>query len=71
MRTNDPVLISYVEALLKEAGLDYFIADQNISIVEGSIGAFPRRVLVGADDEDAARRLLIDADLGGELRNKK
>lgn len=71
IRTNNPALLTFVEALLKEAGLDYFIADQNISIVEGSIGAFPRRVLVRADDENAARRLLTDADLGAELRKKK
>lgn len=71
IRTNNPALLSYVEALLKEAGYSYFIADQNISIVEGSIGAFPRRVLVAEDEEDAARRLLSDADLGPELKKKK
>lgn len=71
LRTNNPALLSYVEALLKEAGFDYFIADQNISIVEGSIGAFPRRVLVGEDAEEAARRLLADADLAAELKRRK
>lgn len=71
MRTNNPALLSFVDALLKDAGISYFIADQNISIVEGSIGAFPRRVLVAEDDEDAARRLLNDADLGPELKKKK
>lgn len=71
VRTNNPALLSYVEALLKGASISYFIADQNISIVEGSIGAFPRRVLVGADDEHAARQLLADADLETELSRKK
>lgn len=71
LRTNNPALLSYVEALLKEAGFDYFIADQNISIVEGSIGAFPRRVLVDEDAEEAARRLLADADLAAELKRRK
>ena len=71
LRTNNPALLTYVEALLKEAGFDYFIADQNISIVEGSIGAFPRRVLVAADEEEAARRLLSDADLSAELKQRK
>jgi len=71
IRTNNPALLSYVEALLKEAGHAYFIADQNISIIEGSIGAFPRRVLVAEGEEDAARRLLAEADLGEELRRKK
>ena len=71
IRTNNPALLSYVEALLKDAGFSYFIADQNISIVEGSIGAFPRRVLIAEDEEDAARRLLSDAELARELRPRK
>lgn len=71
MRTNNPALLSFVEALLKDAGHGFFIADQNISVVEGSIGAFPRRVLVAADDEDAARRMLTDAGLGAELTKRK
>jgi hypothetical protein len=44
------------------------VVDQNISVLEGSIGAFPRRILVGADELDAARRLLTDAGLAHELR---
>lgn len=40
VRTNNPALLSYIEALLKDAGLSFFIADRNISVVEGSIGAF-------------------------------
>ena len=54
MRTNDLVLISRVEAILDEAGLDFFIADQHMSAMEGSLGFLPRRVLVA--DEDAPRR---------------
>src|SRR5690606_35870493 len=61
VRTNNPALLSYIEALLKDAGLSFFIADRNISVVEGSIGAFPRPVLVAEEDEPAARRLLADA----------
>ena len=38
IRTNDPVVISFAESLLKEAEIGYFIADQNMSIAEGSIG---------------------------------
>ena len=58
MATNDPVLLSFVEALLQEAGIGYMIADQHISITEGSIGLFPRRVLVQNEDLAAARRVL-------------
>ncbi|MEZ5895876.1 MAG: DUF2007 domain-containing protein [Parvularculaceae bacterium] len=71
VRTNNPALLTYVEALLKEAGMAYYIADRNISIMDGSIGAFPRRVLVNAEDEIAARRLLEDANLGAELKTRK
>lgn len=71
IRANDPALLSYVEALLTEAHIAYFVADAHISVVEGSIGAFQRRVLVDPADEIAARRLLTDADLGGELRRLK
>ena len=68
LRTNDAVLISAIEALLSGAGIAHVVVDQNISVLEGSIGAFPRRILVGADQLDAARRLLTDAGLAHELR---
>ncbi len=71
IRTNNPALLSFVDALLKDAGLSYFIADQNISIAEGSIGVFPRRVLIAEEHEDEARQLLADADLESELKKKK
>ncbi len=67
IRTNDPVTISFVEALLRDAGIDFLVADQNMSIMEGSIGILPRRVLVPDDDQDAARRILIDAGIAQEL----
>ena len=44
--TNDPVLISYAEALLKDQGIEAVVFDRNISLMEGSIGAFPRRLVV-------------------------
>lgn len=68
VRTNDPVLITAIEALLKGAGIAYFLLDQNMSILEGSIGLLPRRVMVSGDSEKAARRVLQDAGLGHELR---
>ena len=68
LRTNDAVLISAIEALLSGARIAHVVVDQNISVLEGSIGAFPRRVLVGANQLDAARRLLTDAGLAHELR---
>lgn len=71
VRTNDPALISFIEALLKEARIDYLVADINMSIVDGSIGAIPRRILVIEEQEYRARRLLADADLAGELSKEE
>jgi hypothetical protein len=68
VRTNDAVLISAIEALLKGADIPHLVADQNISVLEGSIGAFQRRILVGEDEIAAARELLVEAGYGNELR---
>jgi len=68
VRTNDPVLISAVEALLAGANIPHVVADQNMSVLEGSIGILARRVLVADDYLPTARRLLRDAGLGHELR---
>lgn len=67
VRTNDPVLISFIESLLKEEGILYAVADQNMSLLEGSLGFLPRRVLVDSDRVEDARKLLVDAGIGGEL----
>ena len=68
VRTNDAVLISAIEALLKGAQIDHMVVDQNMSVLEGSIGIFPRRILVREDQIHIARRLLEDAGFGSELR---
>ena len=47
IRTNDTVLLCYVEALLKDAGIGAAVVDRNMSAIEGSLGILPRRVLVG------------------------
>lgn len=69
MRTNDSVLLSFAEGLMKEAGIAYFIADTNMSIIEGSLGILPRRLLVQDDRLAEARRYLIEAGLEHELRD--
>jgi hypothetical protein len=63
LRSNDFVIISFAQAVLRNAGIDYFVADLHMSAVEGSIGAFPRRLQVAAEDWMQARRLLGDAGL--------
>jgi hypothetical protein len=68
VRTNDAVLITAIEALLNGADIDHMVVDQNMSVLEGSIGIFPRRILVDEDQVDTARRLLKEAGFGNELR---
>jgi hypothetical protein len=68
VRTNDIVLVSAVGALLDGARIHHLVLDQNMSIIEGSLGILPRRILVHDDDAGAARRLLTDAGLSHELR---
>jgi len=68
VRTNNAVLVSAIGALLDGAGIPHVVLDQNMSVLEGSLGILPRRMLVADEDVDAARRLLIDAGLGHELR---
>ncbi|MBO6718961.1 MAG: DUF2007 domain-containing protein [Rhizobiaceae bacterium] len=68
VRTNDPVVISFTEALLRDAGIAFLVADQNMSIMEGSLGILPRRVLVEEEALERARQLLQDAGISDEIR---
>jgi len=68
LRTNDLVLISFVEALMKDAGIAHFVADQNMSILEGSIGVLPRRIMIDEDRLEAAKRILTDAGIADEMK---
>ena len=69
LRTNDLVLISFIESILKAERVAYFVADQNMAAVEGSLGFLPRRILVDSEEEGRARRLIVEAGLGKELRD--
>ena len=69
LRTNDIVMVSAVGALLDGANIKHLLLDANMSILEGSAGAIPRRILVHENDDDAARRLLTEAGMGHELRD--
>jgi hypothetical protein len=57
LRTNDAVLITAVEALLKGAGIECLVADRYMSVMEGSIGILPRRVMIDDDEADKARQI--------------
>ncbi|MCC6778597.1 MAG: DUF2007 domain-containing protein [Hyphomicrobiales bacterium] len=71
VRTNDPVLVTAVEALLKGASIRCVVLDGNMSVLEGSLGILPRRILVADERLAAARRVLEEAGLGHELRPDK
>ncbi len=61
LRTNDAVLLSFAEAILTDAGFLPFVSDTNMSMLEGSIAAIPRRLLVATEDADAAKAVLDEA----------
>jgi len=62
------VLVSAIGALLDGANIHHLVLDQNMSIIEGSLGILPRRILVHDEDIGAARQILADAGLSQELR---
>lgn len=68
VRTNNAVLITAIEALLKSAEIPHVVLDQHMSVLEGSLGILPRRILVDDEHHDGARQLLEDAGLTHELR---
>ncbi|MCB1465422.1 MAG: DUF2007 domain-containing protein [Nitratireductor sp.] len=68
VRTNDAVLVSFIEALLKDRDIGHMVLDLNMSVLEGSLGVLPRRVMVEDERYHEARRLLVDAGLDKELR---
>jgi hypothetical protein len=59
--SNNPVRLSFLTALLADAGIEAFLFDDHTSVLEGSAGAIQRRLAVSTDDFDRATRLLRDA----------
>jgi hypothetical protein len=64
IRSNDPVFLSWIVAMLAGEGIEAIVLDGHTSVLEGSIGAIPRRVMIVTEDFVRSRRLLEDA---GEL----
>ena len=62
IRTNDPVLLSWLRTVLAEAHIEAIVLDVHTSILEGSVSAIPRRVMVVDDDLGRARRPVAEAD---------
>ena len=66
VRTNDLVKLSWLRALLADAGIETLLLDQHTSVLEGSAGAIPRRLMVADEDHDRALRVLVDAGEAAE-----
>ena len=63
LRSTDPATIAFAQALLQGEGIDCFEMDVNMSVLEGGIGIFPRRLMVRPEDHDAALRVLRDNEI--------
>jgi len=64
VETTDPVVLSYVEALLKGAGIAAVVLDRHMSLAEGSLGILPRRVMVAEEDWQGAADVLAGGGVG-------
>lgn len=60
-RSNDPVKLSWLQALLADSGIDCLLLDHHASVIEGSIGAIQRRLMVSDDDHARALELLSES----------
>ena len=59
LRTTDPTIISFASALLRAEDIEPFVLDVHMSVLEGGIGVFPRRMMVAKEDIELAREILI------------
>jgi hypothetical protein len=71
LRSNDAVLLSYVSSLLEEDAIGFMVADANMSVLEGSLGVLPRRILVESDKIGRARKILTEAGNGHVISEDK
>ncbi|MEL6318085.1 MAG: DUF2007 domain-containing protein [Pseudomonadota bacterium] len=65
LRTNDPVLLSFATALLSGEDIEAHVFDVHMSVLEGSIGVLPRRLMTSSDDAWRARAILRDNGVDG------
>ena len=63
LRSTDPTIIAFATALLRGEDIDCFEMDVNMSILEGGIGIFPRRLMVRTSDHTRAMRVMTDNDI--------
>jgi hypothetical protein len=67
LRTNDIVLLSFAQSLLKDGRIESILLDENASIMDGSTGMLPRRLMVVDEDYRQAKRILSDGGLSSEI----
>lgn len=63
LRSNDMVYLSFVRHVLEEAGIEHMQFDDHMSVLEGSIGVLPRRIMVADDDLSQAKLAVGNASL--------
>jgi hypothetical protein len=63
LRSTDPTIIAFASALLQGEDIACFAMDVNMSVLEGGIGIFPRRLMVREDDHAAALRVMRDNEI--------
>ena len=68
LRTTDPTVIAFATALLRAEDIDCFVLDVHMSVLEGGIGVFPRRMMVPTGDAFRARAILTDNAVDGVTR---
>ena len=61
LRSNDAVYLSFAQLVLREAGIAVLVFDTHMSIMEGSLGVLPRRLMVADDDLSRAKEVLANA----------
>jgi putative signal transducing protein len=69
LKTNNVVLLNFAQSLLSDARIDALVLDENASIMDGSLGILPRRLMVADEDYPAAQRILRDG-LGSSFQEK-
>lgn len=63
IRTSDPTIVAFASALLRAEDIEPFVLDVNMSVLEGGIGIFPRRIMVANEHHYLARKILHDNEI--------
>ncbi len=67
LRTTDALDVTFATALLKGEGIRYFVLGENMAVLEGSTGIFPRRLMVAEEDAFVAAAVLRDNNINSGL----